>query len=62
MYTEVAQNAFCEVRGGAAAAVPGDAPLWFDALNGGVLYVLEAQALSDLGAVHTHAYLHRADP
>lgn len=44
-----------------AVTSPCNAPLWFDALDGGVLYVLEGEALPDLGAVHAHADLHLAD-
>lgn len=42
--------------------LPGDAPLWLNALDGGVLNVIEAQALLDLGPVHTHTDLDRTHP
>lgn len=42
--------------------LPCNAPVWFDALDSGVFYVLEGEALPDLGVVHAHADLHWADP
>lgn len=45
-----------------AVTLPCDAPVRFDPLDGGVFYVLEGEALLDLGVVHTHADLHRAEP
>lgn len=45
-----------------AVTLPRDAPVWFDPLDGGVFYVLEGEALPDLGVVHTHADLHWAEP
>lgn len=47
----------CEV-----SALPCNAPIWFDALDSGVLYVLEGEVLPDLGAVHAHADQHFANP
>lgn len=41
--------------------LPGDAPVGVDALDGRVFDVLEGEALPDLGTVHAHADLHRAD-
>lgn len=37
--------------------LPCDAPFRFDALNGGVVYVLKSQAILDLCAIHAHADL-----
>lgn len=40
---------------------PCNAPVWFNALDSGVFYVLEGEALPDLGMIHTHADLHWAN-
>lgn len=42
--------------------LPCDAPVWLDALDGGIFYVLEGEAFPDLSPIHTNADLHRADP
>lgn len=42
-------------------ASPCNAPVGLDALDCGVFYVLEGEALPDLGMIHTHADLHLAD-
>lgn len=42
--------------------LPRDAPFWFDALNGGIIYVLKGQALPHLSAIHAHADLNRPHP
>lgn len=47
-------------RGGGRAhpALPGDAPVWVNALNSRILNVVEGEALPDLSTVHAHADLH----
>lgn len=45
-----------------ACCLPCDAPVWVNALDGGVFYVLKGEALPDLGVVHSHTDLDRADP
>lgn len=40
------------------SALPCDAPVRLNALNGGILDVLKGEALLDLGTVHAHADLH----
>lgn len=42
--------------------LPCNTPVWFNALDGGVFYVLKGEALPDLGVVHAHADLHWANP
>lgn len=42
-------------------SLPGDAPVRFDALDCGVFYVLEGEALHDLSVVYTDANLHGTD-
>lgn len=42
--------------------LPCNAPVGFDALNSGIFYVLEGEALPDLRMVHAHTDLHLADP
>lgn len=48
------------VGGERRSALPSDAPVRLNALNGGILDVVEGEALLDLGAVHAHADLHRS--
>ncbi len=38
---------------------PRNAPFWFDALNGGVVYILKSQDLSDQCTIHAHVDLNR---
>lgn len=40
------------------SALPGDAPVWVNALDGWILNVVEGEALPDLSTVHAHADLH----
>lgn len=42
--------------------LPGNAPVRLNALDSGVFYVLEGEALPDSGMVHTHTDLHWAHP
>lgn len=42
--------------------LPCDAPVRVNALDSGVFYVLEGEALPDLGVIHAYADLDRADP
>lgn len=42
--------------------LPCNAPVWFNALDSGVFYVLEGEALPDLGVVHAHTDLDWSDP
>ncbi len=39
--------------------LPRNAPFWFDALNGGVVYILKSQDPSDLCTIHAHGDLNR---
>lgn len=50
----------CVYAGLHCSALPGNAPQGFNALDCGVLYVLEGQTLRNFGPVHAQADLHRS--